>query len=96
MKHDTNRPPAIPPVRGFSPGFAALGLEATLLATLDTLGYEEPTPIQREAIPKSKATRGTRRRAVRQRAQPINPPDPDGVATDNTDPDGAANATCRI
>ncbi len=51
MKHDTNRPPAIPPIRGFSPGFAALGLEATLLATLDTLGYEEPTPIQREAIP---------------------------------------------
>ena len=40
-----------PPVRGFSPGFAALGLEATLLTTLDTLGYEEPTPIQREAIP---------------------------------------------
>ena len=40
-----------PPARGFSPGFAALGLEATLLTTLDTLGYEEPTPIQREAIP---------------------------------------------
>lgn len=40
-----------PPVRGFSPAFAALGLEARLLATLETLGYEEPTPIQREAIP---------------------------------------------
>jgi len=26
-------------------------LEASLLATLETLGYEEPTPIQREAIP---------------------------------------------
>jgi ATP-dependent RNA helicase DeaD len=51
MKQDTNRPSMIPPVRGFSPGFAALGLEATLLTTLDTLGYEEPTPIQREAIP---------------------------------------------
>ncbi len=36
---------------GFSPGFAALGLEASLLTTLETLGYEEPTPIQREAIP---------------------------------------------
>ena len=38
-------------VHGFSPGFAVLGLEASLLATLETLGYEEPTPIQREAIP---------------------------------------------
>jgi len=28
-----------------------LGLEASLLTTLETLGYEEPTPIQREAIP---------------------------------------------
>jgi ATP-dependent RNA helicase DeaD len=37
--------------KGFSPSFAALGLEAALLTTLDTLGYEEPTPIQREAIP---------------------------------------------
>jgi ATP-dependent RNA helicase DeaD len=36
---------------GFSPAFAALGLEAPLLAALDALGYEEPTPIQREAIP---------------------------------------------
>jgi ATP-dependent RNA helicase DeaD len=26
-------------------------LEASLLATLDALGYEEPTPIQREAVP---------------------------------------------
>lgn len=32
-------------------GFAALGLRQELLATLDALGYEEPTPIQREAIP---------------------------------------------
>src|SRR5262249_60062131 len=37
--------------KGFSPGFAALGLEAALLTTLADLGYEEPTPIQREAIP---------------------------------------------
>ncbi len=31
--------------------FASLGLEAKLVETLQTLGYEEPTPIQREAIP---------------------------------------------
>ena len=45
------RPSTAPPARGFSPGFAALGLEARLLTALETLGYEEPTPIQREAIP---------------------------------------------
>ena len=32
-------------------GFAALGLSEALLGTLTALGYEEPTPIQREAIP---------------------------------------------
>jgi ATP-dependent RNA helicase DeaD len=32
-------------------GFAGLGLSETLLKTLAGLGYEEPTPIQREAIP---------------------------------------------
>jgi ATP-dependent RNA helicase DeaD len=32
-------------------GFATLGLGATLAATLARLGYEEATPIQREAIP---------------------------------------------
>jgi ATP-dependent RNA helicase DeaD len=32
-------------------GFAALGLDARLLAGLTTLGYEEPTPIQVAAIP---------------------------------------------
>src|SRR5688572_27361411 len=32
-------------------GFAGLGLSDDLLATLTLLGYEEPTPIQREAIP---------------------------------------------
>lgn len=31
--------------------FAALGLAPQLLSALSTLGYEEPTPIQREAIP---------------------------------------------
>ena len=33
------------------PSFADLGLGAEILTALDTLGYEEPTPIQREAIP---------------------------------------------
>ena len=32
-------------------GFAGLGLSETLLSTLASLGYEEPTPIQLEAIP---------------------------------------------
>ncbi|MCS6305399.1 MAG: DEAD/DEAH box helicase [Nitrospira sp.] len=51
MKHGSSSESAVPTVTGFSPGFVALGLEAPLLATLETLGYEEPTPIQREAIP---------------------------------------------
>jgi ATP-dependent RNA helicase DeaD len=32
-------------------GFPTLGLSDTLLAALIALGYEEPTPVQREAIP---------------------------------------------
>ena len=32
-------------------GFASLGLRPAVIATLTVLGYEEPTPIQREAIP---------------------------------------------
>ncbi len=32
-------------------GFSTLGLDERLLAALTTLGYEEPTPIQRAAIP---------------------------------------------
>lgn len=32
-------------------GFASLGLDERLVRTLSELGYEEPTPIQREAIP---------------------------------------------
>jgi ATP-dependent RNA helicase DeaD len=51
MKHEQSRSAETAAVHGFSPGFAALGLEAGLLAALETLGYEEPTPIQREAIP---------------------------------------------
>jgi ATP-dependent RNA helicase DeaD len=34
-----------------SPGFTGLGLDDSIVATLTELGYEEPTPIQREAIP---------------------------------------------
>jgi ATP-dependent RNA helicase DeaD len=34
-----------------SSGFASLGLSKTLVAAVIALGYEEPTPIQREAIP---------------------------------------------
>ena len=46
MKHTTTTPsPTEPAAKGFSPGFAALGLEASLLTTLEALGYEEPTPI---------------------------------------------------
>src|SRR6266850_3691454 len=33
------------------PTFAELGLSPTLLEALTALGYEEPTPIQQEAIP---------------------------------------------
>ncbi|MCC6163788.1 MAG: DEAD/DEAH box helicase [Acidobacteria bacterium] len=32
-------------------GFAALGLSPALVSAVSALGYEEPTPIQREAIP---------------------------------------------
>jgi ATP-dependent RNA helicase DeaD len=34
-----------------TPSFADLGLRTEILAALDALGYEEPTPIQRETIP---------------------------------------------
>src|SRR5438093_9216636 len=34
-----------------SAGFTTLGLSDTLIATLTALGYEEPTPVQRETIP---------------------------------------------
>ncbi len=37
---------SIPPL-----GFSSLGLDERLVKTLAELGYEEPTPIQREAIP---------------------------------------------
>jgi ATP-dependent RNA helicase DeaD len=38
-------------VKSESQGFAGLGLDDSILTTLAELGYEEPTPIQREAIP---------------------------------------------
>jgi len=41
--HASNEEPMSP--------FATLGLDAPLVDALATLGYEEPTPIQREAIP---------------------------------------------
>ena len=34
-----------------SNAFSALGLDSSLVAALASLGYEEPTPVQREAIP---------------------------------------------
>src|SRR5688500_16465716 len=43
---------ATPRVRaGSVDGFAALGLREELFGALVALGYEEPTPIQRDAIP---------------------------------------------
>jgi len=32
-------------------GFGALGLSEALVAAVTALGYEEPTPVQRETIP---------------------------------------------
>jgi ATP-dependent RNA helicase DeaD len=40
-----------PPEPDQTPGFAALGLDPRLVDALAALGYEEPTPVQREAIP---------------------------------------------
>lgn len=51
MKQGQQSESLTPTATGFSPGFASLGLEASLLTTLEALGYEEPTPIQREAVP---------------------------------------------
>ena len=43
--------PALPAPDVEAGSFASLGLDAALLRTLEGLGYEEPTPVQREAIP---------------------------------------------
>ena len=40
-----------PKPRTSSTGFAALGLDQAILASVASLGYEEPTPVQRETIP---------------------------------------------
>jgi len=39
------------PPAGDALGFGALGLQPSLVTAVTALGYEEPTPIQREAIP---------------------------------------------
>src|SRR5688500_15091454 len=41
----------MPSPRTPSHGFAALGLAAPLIEAVTSLGYEEPTPVQRETIP---------------------------------------------
>ncbi len=51
MKQSKKDSLAAPTLKDSSPGFSSLGLGSTLLSTLETLGYEEPTPIQQEAIP---------------------------------------------
>jgi ATP-dependent RNA helicase DeaD len=40
-----------PRISDSQPGFDSLGLSPSLLAAVSALGYEEPTPVQREAIP---------------------------------------------
>src|SRR5688572_4837885 len=43
------RPPA--PSSPAPTGFGGLGLDELLLASVTSLGYEEPTPVQRDTIP---------------------------------------------
>jgi ATP-dependent RNA helicase DeaD len=62
--HDTSHPAKTSPTKDLSSGFATLGLETQLLTTLGTLGYEEPTPIQKEAIPPLLAKRDLLGRAA--------------------------------
>jgi len=50
MTLETSTEPA-PAAPATPAGFAALGLAPEITAALTALGYEEPTPIQREAIP---------------------------------------------
>jgi ATP-dependent RNA helicase DeaD len=42
---------ASPTATPVSSGFAALGLDEAIVASVASLGYEEPTPVQRETIP---------------------------------------------
>ena len=44
-------PSTIKETETLAPGFAALGLGADYVAAITGLGYEEPTPVQRETIP---------------------------------------------
>jgi len=44
-------PPQVSPGGETDGGFASFGLNPLLLTALSALGYEEPTPIQREAMP---------------------------------------------
>src|SRR2546421_88233 len=67
-------------------GFSSLGLTEALVQTLTKLGYEEPTPIQREAIPLLIGRRD-RRRHARPRAGSSPPQD--------AEPREAADARAR-
>src|SRR5688572_33272841 len=40
-----------PPSTPSTTGFASLGLDEAIVASVTSLGYEEPTPVQRETIP---------------------------------------------
>ena len=51
MIHSKKDSLAAPTIKDASSGFSSLGLGTALLSTLEKLGYEEPTPIQQEAIP---------------------------------------------
>ena len=51
LPDDTDAPTSDELAAEDTSGFAELGLRPELLATLSRLGYEEPTPIQRETIP---------------------------------------------
>src|ERR1700710_357978 len=49
--HDTSGQQEDSPDTGEGDGFDTLGLRPELLKTIVALGYEEPTPIQRQTIP---------------------------------------------
>jgi ATP-dependent RNA helicase DeaD len=48
--HDAEPEPQVP-TEGEDEGFGLLGLDSQILAEISKLGYEEPTPIQRAAVP---------------------------------------------
>jgi ATP-dependent RNA helicase DeaD len=51
MKTSPRPSPESPLDKGQPSSFAKLGLSTNLLAAITSLGYEEPTPVQRETIP---------------------------------------------